>query len=93
MDSETLWGALFNSEHHHARVAQRPLDRLGTGRWGLRFSGKSIDKIYNMHKNENMNIVVAILAFVFGGYVAKAMETMTPEQMEVLESKKNEVRK
>lgn len=40
-----------------------------------------------------MNIVVAILAFVLGGYVAKAMETMTPEQMEVLESNKNEVRK
>lgn len=37
-----------------------------------------------------MNLVVAILAFVIGGYVAKEMATMTPAQVEVLESKKNE---
>lgn len=32
MDSETLRCALFNSEHQHARVAQRPLDRPATQR-------------------------------------------------------------
>ena len=28
---------LFNSDHHHADVLQRPLDRPATGRWAITF--------------------------------------------------------
>lgn len=40
-----------------------------------------------------MNLVVVVLAFVLGGYVAKSMETMTPEKVMILEKEKNETHK
>jgi hypothetical protein len=36
-----------------------------------------------------MYITVIILAFFLGGYVAKNIETMTPEKMEKIERDKN----
>lgn len=37
-----------------------------------------------------MNLIVIVLSFVLGGYVAKSMETMTPEKVELIEREKNE---
>lgn len=39
-----------------------------------------------------MNLVVAIIAFVLGSYVAESIQMMTPEKMEKLEKEKNENR-
>ncbi len=40
-----------------------------------------------------MNLAVAILAFILGSFVAKSIETMTPETMGKIEREKNENRK
>jgi len=40
-----------------------------------------------------MNLLVAVLAFILGTYVAESIQTMTPEKMEKLEKEKNETSK
>ena len=49
-----------------------------------------IDMQANIAYVPTMYIAVAILAFLLGGQVGKSLETMTPEKMQSIESKKNE---